>query len=85
VEKVNNHSIDPDISVAETGEPNLTARELQVVRLMADGLTTKRIAGLLQISFKTASSHRGNILKKLQVNTAISAVRWAIRNGLIEP
>jgi DNA-binding CsgD family transcriptional regulator len=65
VQNVNNHSIDPDVSVAKTGEPKLTARELQVVRLMADGLTTKRIAGLMQISFKTASSHRGNILKKI--------------------
>jgi DNA-binding NarL/FixJ family response regulator len=85
VDNINDHSVSPDIPIAETDEPNLTTRELEVVRLMADGLTTKRITRLLQISFKTASANRGNILKRLNVNTAISAVRWAIRNGLIEP
>jgi DNA-binding NarL/FixJ family response regulator len=63
----------------------LTARETEVLRLMADGLSTKNIADQLQISFKTAACHRYRILQKLYVDTTVSAVRWAIRNGLVEP
>jgi DNA-binding NarL/FixJ family response regulator len=52
---------------------------------MAEGLTTTAIAEQLRIAFKTASSHRSNILTKLGVGTTVAAVRWAIREGLIEP
>ena len=63
----------------------LTKRELEVLYLMADGLETKKIAALLQVSFKTAACHRGRILKKLAVHSTVSAVRWAIREGLVQP
>jgi len=66
-----------------TGKPVLTARETQVLRLMADGLTTKVIAAQLNITFKTAACHRGRILQKLGVDSTVSAVRWAIREGLV--
>ncbi len=71
-----------------TGDPavdTLTPREIQVLRLMADGLSTKEVARELKITFKTAASHRGRILSKLGVHETISAVRWAIRAGLVEP
>lgn len=64
---------------------NLTPREEQVLRLIADGLSSREIASQLGIGFKTATSHRSNILSKLGVHDAILAVRWAIRNGLVEP
>jgi DNA-binding CsgD family transcriptional regulator len=62
----------------------LTPRELTVLKLMADGLTTKEIAASLGITFKTVSSHRTHILGKLGVHETVLAVRWAIRTGLID-
>lgn len=61
----------------------LTAREIQVLRLLADGLTTKTVATQLGVSFKTAACHRSRILQKLGVDSTVSAVRWAIREGLV--
>ncbi len=63
----------------------LTGREIEVLRLMADGLSTKEIAAHLGIAFKTAACHRYHILQKLCVETTVSAVRWAIREGIVEP
>jgi DNA-binding NarL/FixJ family response regulator len=79
--------IQPAINWALVGysEIVLTERESEVLYLMAEGLATKTIARQLRIAFKTASSHRSNILKKLGVGTTVAAVRWAIREGLIEP
>jgi DNA-binding NarL/FixJ family response regulator len=57
---------------------------MDVLRLMADGLTTRDIAGQLGMRFKTAACHRNRILQKLAVKSTVSAVRWAIRQGLIE-
>jgi DNA-binding NarL/FixJ family response regulator len=79
--------IQPVVNGGLTGlfETGLTKREREVLHLMAEGLTTKAIATQLQIAFKTARHHRTNILTKLGVGTTVAAVRWAIREGLIEP
>lgn len=61
----------------------LTARELQVLALVADGKSTKEIAGLLTISYKTADSHRSRIMEKLGVHETASLVRYAIRQGIV--
>lgn len=63
----------------------LTAREIEVLRLLADGFSTRAVAARLEISFKTAACHRYRILQKLGVDTTVSAVRWAIRTGIVEP
>jgi DNA-binding NarL/FixJ family response regulator len=63
---------------------DLTSRETEVLRLLADGLTSREIAARLCIGFKTATSHRNNILTKLGMHSTVSAVRWAIRKGMIE-
>ena len=66
--------------------PNrLTSRETEVLRLMAVGLTTKAIANGLGITFKTAACHRSRILQKLNCESTVLAVRWAIRNGVAAP
>jgi DNA-binding NarL/FixJ family response regulator len=52
---------------------------------MADGLTSRAIAVKLNVAFKTVTADREHIFKKLQVASGISAVRWAIREGLIKP
>lgn len=75
----------PSISGLAASRPVLTKREIEVLHLMADGLTTKVIASRLGVTFKTAACHRGRILQKLSVDSTVSAVRWAIRVGIVEP
>jgi DNA-binding NarL/FixJ family response regulator len=63
----------------------LTSRERQVLQLVAEGKTTKEIATLLGVSVKTAESHRGHIMDKLEVHATAGLVRYAIRKGMIQP
>lgn len=70
---------------AEVRSDPLTPREREVVQLVAEGKTTKEIASLLGISVKTADSHRSKIMEKLDIHEAAGLVRYAIRQGLIQP
>ena len=63
---------------------SLTARELQVARLIAAGKPNRQIADLLGISIKTVESHRSAALRKSGVRTAAEFVRFAIKHKLIE-
>lgn len=63
----------------------LSPREREVLQLIAEGRTTKEVAATLYISFKTAESHRQRIMSKLDIHETASLVRYAIRNGLIQP
>jgi DNA-binding NarL/FixJ family response regulator len=63
----------------------LTAREEQVVKLIAEGHTSKEIASTLVISYKTVERHRANVLAKLGMRDRTELTRYAIRAGLIEP
>lgn len=63
----------------------LTARELEVVRLIAEGKSNKLIAHLLDISTKTVETHRSTLMRKLNVHSTAQLVRHAIRCGLIQP
>lgn len=63
----------------------LTAREREVLQLVAEGKSTKEIAQLLGITFKTAESHRTRIMKKTNIHETASLVRYAVRRGLIQP
>jgi two-component system, NarL family, response regulator NreC len=69
------------------GEPKdpLTAREREVLQLIGEGKTTKAVAGVIGISFKTAESHRSRIMKKLDIHETAGLVRYAIRRGLLRP
>jgi two-component system response regulator NreC len=62
----------------------ISDRERQVLQLVAEGKTTKEVAGLLCISVKTAESHRSNLMEKLDIHETAGLVRYAIRNGIIE-
>ncbi len=62
----------------------LSPREREVLQLVAEGKTTKEIAGTLGISFKTAETHRANIMAKLDIHETAGLVRYAIRNRLIQ-
>jgi len=68
-----------------TGSAELTPRELEVVKLIAEAHTNKQIAQILNVSEKTVESHRGNVLAKLGMRDRVELVRYAIRRGLIEP
>jgi DNA-binding NarL/FixJ family response regulator len=76
--------VDPLLEKLHT-EPQLTQREKQVLILLAAGKSSKVVARDLGISFKTAVTHRAHILEKLDVHETVSAMRWAIRTGLIDP
>jgi DNA-binding NarL/FixJ family response regulator len=60
----------------------LTAREVEVLRLLASGKRVKEIARLLHISVKTVESHRQNMMDKLEIHSAVALVRYALREGL---
>jgi len=62
----------------------LTAREKEVLRLIADGKTTKEVASQLNISVKTAESHRARMMEKLDIHETATLVRYAIRTGLVQ-
>jgi DNA-binding NarL/FixJ family response regulator len=66
-------------------ENPLTAREQEVVKLVAEAHPTTRIAELLTISPKTVERHRENVLAKLGMRDRVELTRWAIRHGLVEP
>jgi DNA-binding NarL/FixJ family response regulator len=63
----------------------LSVRERQVLQLVGEGHSTKKIANLLGISVKTADTHRTKLMEKLDIHQTAGLVRYAIRNGLIEP
>jgi DNA-binding NarL/FixJ family response regulator len=63
----------------------LTPRELEVLKLIAEGHTSKEIATTLVLSIKTVETHRANILAKLGMRDRVDLTRYAIRRGLIEP
>ncbi len=62
----------------------LTPRELEVLKLIAEAHTNRQIADALSLSEKTVESHRGNVLAKLGMRDRVELVRYAIRRGLTE-
>jgi DNA-binding NarL/FixJ family response regulator len=68
-----------------SGEEELTPREEEIVKLVAEAHTTKQIAELLHLSEKTVENHRANAMRKLGMRDRVELVRYAIRRGLIEP
>lgn len=66
-------------------ESELTSREEEIVKLVAEANTSREIAELLHLSEKTVENHRANAMKKLGMRDRVELVRYAIRKGLIEP
>ncbi|MDE3244977.1 MAG: response regulator transcription factor [Acidobacteriota bacterium] len=67
----------------EEGLDSLTAREREVLHLVTEGRSTKEIAGLLDISPKTAENHRTRVMQKLGVHNTAELVRYAAQRGLL--
>jgi DNA-binding NarL/FixJ family response regulator len=63
----------------------LTPRERQVLQLIAEGKTTKEAAAVLDVSVKTAETHRTNLMEKLDIHSTAGLVRYAIRRGILQP
>jgi two-component system, NarL family, response regulator NreC len=76
--------VDAYLSKELVAKDQLTARELQVLQLVAEGKSTKEAAAILNITFKTAESHRTRIMEKLSIHETAGLVRYAIRRGLIQ-
>ncbi|MDT0380980.1 response regulator transcription factor [Streptomyces sp. DSM 42041] len=69
----------------DTSDQVLTAREEEVLKLIAEGNSSKEIAATLFISVKTVQRHRANLLQKLGMRDRLELTRYAIRAGLTEP
>jgi ATP/maltotriose-dependent transcriptional regulator MalT len=67
---------------APVSEHNLTNREIEVLRLLTEGRSTREISETMFISPRTATTHINNIFGKLEVNSRIAAVAWAMRAGV---
>ncbi|MBI5799784.1 MAG: response regulator transcription factor [Verrucomicrobia bacterium] len=75
--------LNPASAPGEISSP-LTARERQVVQLVAEGKSSKEVADSLGVSAKTVESHRANILRKLGLRSSAELVRYAVRNKIVE-
>jgi len=73
-----------EAKITDARYETLTSREQQVVRLLAEGLSSKEIAEKLFISPKTVENHRANIMNKLDLHSTMELVRYAARLGLID-
>jgi DNA-binding NarL/FixJ family response regulator len=69
----------------EESASKLTPREREIVQLLAEGKSNKEVASALNISVKTAETHRTNIMRKLDLHSVSELVRYAVRNKMIEP
>jgi DNA-binding CsgD family transcriptional regulator len=72
-----------DLMPGTEGDYGLTAREQEILRLLAEGLLKKEIADALSISVNTVSTHLRRVYDKLHVNTNTGAVAKALREGII--
>jgi DNA-binding NarL/FixJ family response regulator len=64
---------------------SLTAREREIIQLIAESHSNKEVASKLGMSVRTADTHRTNIMKKLNLHDVAALTRWAIANKLVDP
>lgn len=67
------------------GEEPLTPREIEIIKLIAEGKSSREIAEVLFLSFRTIQNHRSNIMKKLNINKTVDLVKYAFRRGYVTP
>jgi len=67
-----------------SGQRVLTPREREVIQLVAEGKTTKEVATALQLSVKTAETHRTNLMRKLDLHSVAALTLYAVRNGIVQ-
>lgn len=82
---VSNFVLDAYLSGQSVPADPLAPRERQVLQLVAEGKTSKEVAVLLGLSVKTAESYRSRVMEKLNIHDTAGLVRYAIRQGIIQP
>jgi DNA-binding NarL/FixJ family response regulator len=75
---------DTGFTGSQSGGTRLTPRQREIVQLLAEGKSSKEVAVTLDLSVKTAETHRANIMRKLDCHSVSEVVRYAIRNKIIE-
>lgn len=65
-------------------DDTLTSREREVIQLLAEGRTSKEVAVTLNLSVKTAETHRTNLMRKLGLHSVADLTRYAVRNGIVQ-
>ncbi len=70
-------------SDSDGGASALSAREREIVQLLAEGKSNKEVARVLGITVKTAETHRSNIMRKMQFESLADLVRYAVRNNIV--
>lgn len=76
--------VDAYVSKSSVPDDPLSAREHEVLQLIAEGKSTKDVASMLGVSVKTAESHRSRLMQKLDIHETASLVRYAVRRGLVQ-
>ena len=71
-------------SPQKPSKDRLTPREREVVQLLAEGKSSKEVAVVLNLSVKTAETHRTNVMRKLDLHSVADLVRYAVRNNLVQ-
>jgi len=77
------HAVGTDLEDDDTTDP-LTSREREVIQLLAEGRTSKEVAVTLNLSVKTAETHRTNLMRKLGLHSVADLTRYAVRNGIVQ-
>jgi DNA-binding NarL/FixJ family response regulator len=74
-----------DVAEDDLARAAVTAREREIIQLVAEGQSNKEAASTLGISVKTIEAHRANIMRKLHLRSVSDLVRYAIRNKIVQP
>lgn len=69
---------------AETPRDRLTPRQREIIQLLAEGKSSKEVAAALNLSIKTAETHRANIMRRLDCHSVSELVRYAVRNNIVQ-
>lgn len=73
----------PPSEFAQPSRQALTPREREVIQLLAEGKTSKEVATILQLSIKTAETHRSNVMRKVNAHSVVDLTYYAMRNGIV--
>jgi len=65
-------------------QPELSGREIEVLRLIGSGLTNQEIADKIFVSIRTVESHKSNIMRKINLRTTVDLIKFAIRNNYMD-
>ena len=71
------------IDIDEEKINSLTQKELKILRLIVNGLSSKSISNEQKISIRTVETHRSNIMKKLEINKLVDLVKFSVKNGIV--